>query len=103
VLILSENWQKKRAAEEAKPVGSPQRSESVIATATTNIEVRFPAMHEDAYLIAALKGMPTDSNGKVLKDDFIEKAPRMLQPIEDPNDSNQLVPSTYSVDKFKKR
>merc|ERR1712166_532269 len=39
VLILSENWQKKRAAEEAKPVGSPQRSESVIATATTNIEV----------------------------------------------------------------
>jgi len=39
VLILSENWQKKRAAEEAKPVGSPQRSESIIATAKTNIEV----------------------------------------------------------------
>eukprot|EP00656_Telonema_subtile_P029308 TRINITY_DN3245_c0_g1_i1.p1 TRINITY_DN3245_c0_g1~~TRINITY_DN3245_c0_g1_i1.p1 ORF type:complete len:166 (+),score=54.09 TRINITY_DN3245_c0_g1_i1:143-640(+) len=77
VMIMSECWDKRRAAEEGK---SANRSEATLRKAKECVDVKFPAMHKPEYLEACVLLLDKNKDGKIEKEEFMGRAEGILIP-----------------------
>ena len=70
----------KSIAQKEKEAALDQPSTATIKKCTDNLVVKFPAMKKPEYLQACITMLDKDGNGKVEKDEFLERAEGMLDP-----------------------